>query len=196
MKRYTTIALTGIVFAVTLGMLGANGFLAAPFGITETTTTMNGGIPMKGHLTLVLYNADGAIKAYRQMDNIVVNAGKECAGARIFGTDVACSAPATFNYIAIGTGTGSELTADTTLGAQIGSRVQDTSNAITSPSGSTGALNLLSALFTGTSTNTIAESGIFDSAAGGEMFSRKQISPTVNVASGDTLTVTWTITTG
>lgn len=195
MKRYTTIALTGIVFAVTLGMLGANGFLAAPFGITETTTTMNGGIPMKGHLTLVLYNADGAIKAYRQMDNIVVNGGKDCTSSKLFGTDTECATPGTFNYIAIGTGTGSELTTNTALGTEIGSRVQDTTNAITG-AGAIGSQSVLSSLFTATSTQTIAESGIFDASTAGNMFARKLISPTVNVASGDTLTVTWTITAG
>lgn len=194
MKRYT-IALMAVAFAVTIGMLGANGLLATPFVIAKTTTsTMNGDMPLKGHVTLVVNSPDGKIKAYRQMDNVVVNVGETCTGARLFGTSANCDANL-FNYLAIGTGTGAEATGDIILGTETLSRIQDTSNTQTNSTG-TGATSQLSAAFTATGTASIAESGLFDASSGGHMFARKLISPVVNVLSGDSITVTWTITTG
>ena len=184
-----------VAFAVTIGMLGANGLLATPFVIAKTaTSTMNGDIPLKGHVTLVVNSPDGKIKAYRQMDNVVVNVGETCTGARLFGDTAFCGA-SLFNYIAIGTGAGAELTSNTSLGTETLSRIQDLTNVQTNSTGP-GATSQLSTTFTATTTATIAESGIFDASSGGHMFSRKLISPTVNVISGDQLTVTWTITTG
>ena len=194
MKRYT-IALMAVAFAVTIGMLGANGLLATPFVIAKTaTSTMNGDIPLKGHVTLVVNSPDGKIKAYRQMDNVVVNVGETCTGARLFGDSANCGANL-FNYIAIGTGAGAELTSNTSLGTETLSRVQDLANVQTNSTGP-GATSQLSSTFTATTTASIAESGLFDASSVGHMFARKLISPTVNVISGDQLTVTWTITTG
>ena len=193
MKRYK-IALMAVAFAVTIGMLGANGLLATPFVIAKTaTSTMNGDIPLKGHVTLVVNSPDGKIKAYRQMDNLVVNVGETCTGSRLFGDQGKCDANP-FNYIAIGTSTASELTSSTSLGVET-SRVQDTTNTLTNSTG-TGALSQLSSTFLATTTTSIAESGLFDASASGHMFARKLISPVVNMVSGDLLTVTWTVTTG
>ena len=198
MKPYKTIALVGVVFAVTLGMLGANGLLATPFVIANTaTSTINGDIPLKGHVTLVVSDPEGKIKAYRQMDNLVVNVGETCTGSLLFGDDPAnhlCNA-SIFNYVAVGTGTATETTADTALGAQILSRIQDTSNTQTNSTGP-GATSKLGVTFTATGNAAVAESGLFDASASGHMFARKLISPVVNVVSGDQLTITWTITTG
>ena len=196
MKRYK-IALMAVAFAVTIGMLGANGLLATPFVIAKTaTSTMNGDIPLKGHVTLVVNSPDGKIKAYRQMDNLVVNVGETCTGSRLFGNDAVtpkCDG-SLFNFIAIGTSTASELTSNTSLGVET-SRVQDTTNTLTNSSG-TGATSQLSSTFLGTTTASIAESGLFDASTTGHMFARKLISPIVNMVSGDLLTVTWTVTTG
>jgi len=198
MKPYKTIALVGVVFAVTIGMLGANGLLATPFVIANTaTSTIDGDIPLKGHVTLVVSDPEGKIKAYRQMDNLVVNVGETCTGSHLFGDDPVtgkCTV-STFNYIAIGTATASELTADTALGVQILGRQQDLSNVLTNSTG-TGATSQLSTTFTATGNAAVAESGLFDASASGHMFSRKLISPVVNVVSGDQLTITWTVTTG
>ena len=198
MKPYKTIALVGVVFAVTLGMLGANGLLATPFVIANTaTSTINGDIPLKGHVTLVVSDPEGKIKAYRQMDNLVVNVGETCTGSLLFGDDPVnhvCNA-SIFNYVAVGTGTATETTADTALGAQILSRIQDTSNTQTNSTGP-GATSKLGVTFTATGNAAVAESGLFDASASGHMFARKLISPVVNVVSGDQLTITWTVTTG
>ena len=49
------------------------------------------------------------------MDNVVVDVGETCTGARLFGNSVNCDANL-FNYLAIGTGAGAELTSNTSLG--------------------------------------------------------------------------------
>ena len=195
MKPYKTIALVGVVFAVTLGMLGANGLLATPFVIANTaTSTINGDIPLKGHVTLVVSDPEGKIRAYRQMDNLVVNVGETCTGARLFGDSANCTGNL-FNYVAIGTATAAELTANTALGAEILSRIQDTTNVQANSTGP-GATSQLGVTFTATGNAAVAESGLFDASTSGHMFARKLISPVVNVVSGDQLTITWTVTTG
>lgn len=198
MKPYKTIALVGVVFAVTLGMLGANGLLATPFVIANTaTSTINGDIPLKGHVTLVVSDPEGKIKAYRQMDNLVVSVGETCTGARLFGDDTTtpkCS-PGLFDFIAIGTSTQAEATGDTALLAQILTRQQDTTKVLTNSTG-TGAVSTIATTFTATGSAAVAESGLFDASSGSHMFARKLISPVVNVVSGDQLTITWTVTTG
>jgi hypothetical protein len=198
MNRYTTIALLGAVFAVSITVLNANGIIATPFSIADTVVnTMDSGMDMKGHVTIAVYNPDGTIKAYRQMDNIVVDTGKTCTGAKLFGSVSGECQPNTYNFIAIGIGTGTDTTSSlTSIQNQLGSRVQDTSNVLTNSTG-TGATSSLSSVFSSfTSSSAIAESGLYDAASGGHMFARKGISPVVNVQSGDSLTVTWTITTG
>jgi len=198
MKPYKTIALVGVVFALTIGMLGANGLLATPFVIANTaTSTINGDTPLKGHVTLVVSDTEGKIKAYRQMDNLVVSVGETCTGSRLFGDDTTtpkCSG-GLFDFIAIGTSTQAEATGDTALLAQILTRQQDTTKVLNNSTG-TGATSVIATTFTATGNAAVAESGLFDASSGNHMFARKLISPVVNVVSGDQLTITWTITTG
>ena len=197
MKKYTVLILFAAVMAVG-GILAANGLSATPFFIAESATkTLNSGMPITGHITMVATDANGNIKAYRQTDNLVVSVGETCTGARLFGSAAQCSPLGLFNNIAIGIGAGAEDTTNTALGSERNTRQTDATNTMTNSSG-TGATSAISGLFAFTASYAISESGIFDSSGNGtgHMFARKLISPVVNVASGDSLTVTWTITTG
>ena len=200
MNRYTTIVLMVAVFAVGLSVIGANGMLPTPSFLVahDLSKDVSNDMNLGGHITVVVHDPEGGIKAYRQTDNIVLNFGETCAGARLFGGGAAsCDSPNLFNFIAIGVGTTAEtISSLTTLQDQLGTRVQDTSNILTNSTG-TGATSAMSAVFSSfTSSSAIAESALYDASVGGHGFARKTLSPVVNVQSGDSLTVTWTITTG
>jgi len=64
-------------------------------------------VGMLGHVEYTLKN-DGQVKGYYQLDNVVVDDGKDCASILLFGATNArtdCKAtPTAFNYIAIGNG--------------------------------------------------------------------------------------------
>ena len=72
MNRNSSIALFGAVFAVSIGLMGANGVFSMPTGITTSGTNYheNAG-NLLGHVTMVAQDPSGNIKAYRQMDNVV-----------------------------------------------------------------------------------------------------------------------------
>lgn len=196
MKKYTVLALFAAIMAVG-GTLAANGLSATPFFIAQSAKTLDSNMPITGHVTMVVTDPNGNVKAYRQMDNIVVNAGETCTGARLFGDQLKCSGTAFFNYIGIGTDATAEAAAQSALIAETNTRQQDTTNTLTNSSGP-GATSVLAGTFAFTSTQSIQESGLFDTSSinTGHMFARKTISPAVNVANGDSLTVTWTVTTG
>ena len=198
MNKNSSIALLGAVLAVSVGLMGTSGIFSMPSGIATTSQSEydNGGKYL-GHLTVIAKDPQGNIKAYRQMDNTVVNTGKICAIASTFTVPAACNNLG-FQYIAVGIGSTAEATAQTALVTEQVRTIRTTVTTVNA-TGTVGAQVVQSATFGfGTNGMSIQESGIFDSAGlgTGHMFSRKLISPTVNVNIGDTLTVTWTITAG
>jgi len=79
MKDGLNYALFGTVVAVAAGLFGA-------YGIPDFTQTESSfaSAQMLGHVTYTVTDADGNIKAYRQLDNIIVNDGEDCAARLLF----------------------------------------------------------------------------------------------------------------
>lgn len=138
---------------------------------------------------------DGLVIDHKTIDNTITNAGlAEVAG--LFTADTAGSLTA-FDYIAIGTGTTASDATDTQLEAEItqsggerrggadvtGTQVQ------TSVTNDTGQLVTT---YTFTGTFAVTESGVLNAAATGDMLCRQTFSA-INVASGDSLQVTWKV---
>ena len=204
MNRNSSIALFGAVFAVSIGLMGVNGVFSMPTGITTGTDYQEQSGNILGHVTLVAQDSSGNIKAYRQMDNVVTNVGRTCTAQAVFGglSSSNCQTRGAFQYIGIGSATATELTADTGLGASIAGYPPQvrTTYSLSNSTGATGGIAVMSTTYGFTNTQTVAEADLQDSASTGaslqHTFAHKAISPTIGVASGDTLTVTWTITTG
>ena len=213
MKRITTYALFGAIFAITVGTLGVSHISATTFGLAGSVPTTNeDGMKLTGHITLVATDPTGNIKAYRQTDNFVVDNGADCVVKLLFGgsgtrgtasgTGTTCTGNLTtpFNVIAIGTGSSSAVT-DRHLGTEILSGTDAglarTAGAITYTNSSAGtAVTTISNQFSAGTTQTIAESGLFNSTtvSTGGMFAHKSFTG-IALVSGDKLTVTWTINT-
>ncbi len=116
MKRYTSLALIGVLVVGIAGFISLDAFSATSFVTMKAASDIHETSQMIGHVTYELRGADGNIKHYFQSDNVIVDVGTDCAAHAIF--DTATSEVCTlggeggFAFIAIGNATGA--TADVT----------------------------------------------------------------------------------
>lgn len=130
----------------------------------------------------------GAFVDKLTVSNLVTNAGFAGVASRINGA----GAEAVFNYIAIGTGTTAANVTDTTLETEIttdgGARAVATASRVTTDVADDTAQLVVTFNFSGSF--AITESGVLNDAAAGTLLAR-QVFSAINVASGDSLQVTW-----
>ena len=142
-----------------------------------------------GRLKIQVVAPDGTVKQEQNVNNLVVDTGKNFIAASMLKTT--SNSPAAMTHMAIGTGSTAAAAGDTALGSEVGTRVtfspaaSNASNVVTyvgtflpsNPASSTG----------------IYEAGIFNASSGGTMLCRTTFS-VVNKDPADTLAITWTIT--
>jgi hypothetical protein len=136
-----------------------------------------------GELEIVVRGPDGNIKEIRQAKNLVVAAGKTYIASRI----VSGSASAIMSHMAIGTGTATPVSTDTTLGTEAGRVV------LASASNAANAITYTATFPAGTGTGAITEAAVLNLSSGGTMLCRTTF-PVVNKAAGDSIAVTWVVT--
>lgn len=172
MKRYTT---------------GLSLFLAFIVGLWVAPPAPH--LPqLHGYVLTALRGPDGTVKQAEFGHNLITNAGKDAAVARILdGT----STPAIFNYVAIGTNATAEAATDTALGTECASstRQQDTDAA----AGSTGVTVLDVTFAAGNCTATVTEMGVFNASSAGTILNHKTFGG-IAKGSSDSLQVTVTFT--
>ncbi|MDE1830034.1 MAG: hypothetical protein KGI25_06910 [Thaumarchaeota archaeon] len=222
MNHLKTMGLFGIV-AIAVGMVGINQVNANMLGVADTSNAKpTEKASMLGHITLVVKDPLGHIKEYRQTDNLVTNAGTDCTGSVLFGATHfgACgSSPTTFTNIGLSTSNlESAAVTDTSLASELTSAGWGSSCGLlranagsvsytTTGSTSTGVTNpntnvQISRTFTaspsptctGTYPVSLNSAGLFDAASAGDMFAEHAFGNAVSLNSGDSLTVTWSIT--
>ena len=205
MKKYMTLALIGAIVAGVAGLISIDAISATSLVTMQGASDFHESGLMIGHVTYEVRGVDGQIKQYVQGDNLITRGGTDCAAKAIFNSaDLACPSIGNFKFIAIGNGTGSASATDTQLSATgppvSGEIVRSASLTPTIvPNAGSGTVVTISNsgtpfTFTSlrTSGTTVTQSGLFDAAPPGNMFSIKDIS--VPVGNADTLAVTWTIT--
>jgi hypothetical protein len=137
----------------------------------------------KGDVSIVLNREDGSVENL-DIKNLVVNTGLAYITSRM--KDTAANA---MSHMELGTGTTSAAAGDTALGTAIsGSRVS-----LTSTTNSSNTITYVASFPAGTGTGAVTEAGIFNASSAGTMLCRT-VFPVVNKQSGDSMTVTWTIT--
>jgi hypothetical protein len=113
MKKITSIVLFASIFAVAVGTLGLSGISATPLMVSAAPQTQEN-VGMLGHVEYKVLDEFGAVKAYMQNDNVVVEAGKDCASQGLFtnsgGQVGQCiTDSAAFTYIGIGNGSSATI---------------------------------------------------------------------------------------
>ena len=126
------------------------------------------------------------------ISNLVTEAGVAGIAARIN----AAGAPAAFTYIAIGEGTTAAADADTELEAECtasgGARASATCTVVTTDTPGDTAQLVNTFNFTTGAAYAVTESGVLNAASDGTLLAR-QVFSAINVASGDSLQITWKI---
>ena len=120
MKKYTGIALIGVLVVGIAGFISLDAISATSFVTMKVASDVQETGKMIGHVTYELRGADGNIKHYSQSDNVIVDRGTDCAATAIFDTDDALCPLAGnggFAFIAIGNATG--LTSTTPLSSTV-----------------------------------------------------------------------------
>lgn len=132
----------------------------------------------------------GNYSNFRLLSNLVTNAGKAGVASRINGA----GSEAAFTYVAVGTGTTAAAAGDTTLETEITDsglqRAAATASRVTVDVTNDGARLVLT--YTVTGTKAVTESGVLNASSSGVLLAR-QVFSAINVVSGDSLQVTWTI---
>ena len=188
--RWTNVAILGI-------SLIAFGFsLPLAVSLFANAWPASEGFGLRGQVDMVLYDKSGQVKDERHLDNLIVNTGIEGVASRIAPHDGSVNPSSPYNYIALGTGSTAADKAQTTLVSELPTgvsyaRINDSTAQYVTAAGNK---LILSVTFPpGQATGTLRESGLFNAATGGNMLARQTFTD-IQKASGDTLTVTWTIT--
>ena len=223
MNRNTSYAMFGVTFALVAGLLGSNVLSADSSVLVQNDKSSQDGVGIMGHVTTIVQDSNGNIKAYRQGDNAVVNNGKNCVAKYVFaagstrgaassaGTLCAGALTAPFTAIAIGNGS-STVTAATTdyrLTKEVGGNGLDRQLGTvtwTNATASASAITLIQATFgpwTGvgpSATTVIQEAGLFNSTTNnsttGGMFAHLPISSPPTLNPGDSVTIKYTVNIG
>ena len=109
MKRYTSLALIGVLVVGIAGFISLDAISATSFVTMKAASDIHETSQMIGHVTYELRGADGNIKHYVQSDNVIVDLGTDCAAQAIFdnGNADVCNLGGNggFAFIAIGNAT-------------------------------------------------------------------------------------------
>lgn len=190
--------------------LGAVAAMPNALDSFQASSVKPAALGIAGHGTVTLMDSDGNVKAYREVDNIIVNDGINEIVNCIFNTGTACGA-ADYEWLAIGSDGSPADSDDASLGAELAAtgRVGATGpegSCVAGVSGATGT----SGVATGSSSTVtlcgmwtiadadgptdIEEVGIFDAASGGNMFSRFVLDPEITQAQdGDMVVITYEV---
>ena len=137
-----------------------------------------------GALRVVLTDAQGNVKEDVQLKNLVVGDGLNYIVSRMKDTSATA-----MSHMELGTGTTAAANNDHALGAAIaGSR-----QALTSTTVSGNTITYVASFGSTIGTGAVTEAGIFNASSSGTMLCRT-VFPVVNKQSGDSMTVTWTVT--
>jgi len=133
------------------------------------------------NVEIIARHADGTEFARRHVHNVVTTAGKTLVATLVRGTGTG------FSAIAIGTGTTPEAITDTTLGTE-------TMRSVATLGGTGNQATYSYAFAIIAVTMAVTESGIFNNnTSGGTMLARVTFAA-LNLVSGDSLTMNWTVT--
>lgn len=137
------------------------------------------GMKLSGKLTISVND-----EVVKEVDNLVVSAGKDFVASRMEGTT-----DAVMSHMAIGTGNTAAAAGDTALGSE-SARV-----ALTSTSVSSNVITYAATFGAGTpsSAAAITEAGLFNASTGGTLLCRT-VFDVVNKGAADSMTISWAVT--
>lgn len=145
----------------------------------------NESVKMTGRVHIELRDKHGKLKEVRDIDNLVVTAGKQHIA------DQLSSSPGggAMSHMGVGTGTTAAAAGDTAL------ETQTDRNALTSRTDSGAVVTYVGDWAAGDATAALTEAGIFNASSNGTMLARAVFSA-INKGASDTLQISWALTIG
>lgn len=144
---------------------------------------------MSGRLVIKKFNSANELIFETEIPNLVVTAGKKHIAQRVAG--YVGSSAAVMNYMAIGTNNANLTSANTALGAQLGSRVLLDSTVVNESTVTYAATFGPLAEFVG----SVVEAGVFNAATGETMLCRTTFPP-ISKSASETIAIVWNVTVG
>lgn len=129
--------------------------------------------------------------------NLLTTDGRDQIHSQVYVETVAANTEAAGNFIAVTTDTAAAAAADTTLASEITTNGLGRAVATTITHTNDTNVTTLAKTFTATGTHTaVHKSATFDASSSGNMYHEAVFTSDATLVSGDTLTVTWTLTLG
>jgi hypothetical protein len=141
-------------------------------------------IKIIGNPVVRRYNSELKLVETRDIPNLVVTTGRNFTAARMVSNSTAI-----MSHMSVGSGTSAVNISQSALIAPLGGTRPVFS---TAPVVSGSTITYSATFPPGNGTGAISEAGIFNAVAGGIMLCRT-VFPVVNKESGDTVSITWTI---
>ena len=148
-------------------------------------------IPASGYVVVSVVRQGSEIYHYED-HNLITNAGLDFISAQIGSTSTGSNGA---NYIALSSDSTAPAATDTTLTGEISGSGLDRAQGTYSHTAGTNTFTVQEVFNASGTVSAIQKTGLFTASSGGTMMAENTFS-SVNVISGDQLTVTWTITIG
>jgi len=190
MQKAVALAIV-ITFAVIASAVTFTYFSVGKMASQEGDNSISEGIPATGYVVVSVFRAGEEIYHYED-SNLITNAGLDFISAQIGSTSTGTNGA---NYIALSSDATAPAVTDTTLTGEISGNGLDRAQGTYAHTVGTNTFTVQE-VFTATGTvSAIQKTGLFTASSGGTMMAENTFS-SVNLISGDQLTVTWTITIG
>lgn len=148
-------------------------------------------IPASGFVVVSVIRQDNEIYHY-ESHNLITNAGLDFISAQIGSTATGSNGA---NHIGLSSDSTAPAATDTTLTGEISGNGLDRAQGTYSHTAGTNTFSVQEVFSASGTVNGIQKTGLFTASSGGTMMAENTFS-SVNLISGDQLTVTWTITIG
>ena len=148
-------------------------------------------LTMKGYVMVSVVRGSKEIYHYED-HNLITDAGKDFISAQIGSASASANGA---NYIALSSDSTAPAASDTSLAGEISGNGLDRSQGTYSHTAGTNTFTVTEVFSATGAVNNIQKAGLFTAASSGTMLAENTFS-SVNLISGDQLTITWTITIG
>lgn len=153
--------------------------------------TFSDGVPIKGYVIVSLVRGGTEI-FHHENHNLITNEGKDFISAQVGSTSPGSNGA---NYIALSDDTTAPAATDTILTGELSGNGLDRAQGTYSHTAGTNTFTVSNTFTASAAVNGVQKTGLFTASSSGTMMAENTFS-SVNLISGDQLTITWTITVG
>lgn len=184
-------AMTAVASVLVAAAIATIVFLPEGDSVPRPGDGINEAIPAKGYVTVTVVRQGTEVYHYED-HNLITNAGKDFISAQIGSSSPGANGA---NYIALSSDSTAPAATDTTLTGEISGSGLDRAQGTYSHTAGTNTFTVQKVFTASGTVSAIQKTGLFSASSSGTMMAENTFS-SVNLISGDQLTVTWTITIG